>query len=342
MWGSKEGWLISAIIAGLMGWLIWTMGQVGKPSPPSGDFPQLTARIEVPIKPESVVPIFTESRDAGDEYWQAVSEYLAKKDIYDNFFAPKEPKFSRLDKLSTVEPAMKLLLQATAATEAKIFIRKPQLLVNYEYPYPELKALYTLGRIAGQIGLAYSSRGEWDEAERYYNAEFSLGKNLFDERINASELFEGVSLMREAVLYLSGVARKRNDQARKAQLETFDQQLKGWHESKVNKLTKAVISLETSDIKRHAGDVFLLATSSPERMWRVEALLKVGRLKFNAGPQNERQSYVNQVWATRYLTQPARVGMPDPTQDPDPAVRLAAQLARDLTVEGFHQIDLTE
>lgn len=336
MWGNKPGWLISALIAVLMGVILYVFGTPGSTTPPTGEFPKYAKPLEPPIKPETVVTILTEKRDAGDQYWQAIDEYKNNKRDYDSFFTPKEKNFSRLKNLKQVEPAMKLLLAAAPAQDARIFIRKPELLVNYKYPYPDLDALSKLGRIAGQIGLSHGAANQLDEAERYYNAEFSLGKKLFDERINTTEMIQGVGLLREASAYLASLAGKRKDAARKAQVEAFDQQLKGWYGTDVDKLTKVIPSLGGQDIAKYAGDIFQFATSSPDRMVRVEALLKIGRYKYNAA------THWDQVWAKRYLTSPARVGQPDPAEDPDPAVRLAAQVARDLTAEGYRQIDVTD
>lgn len=336
MWGNRAGWIISVVIALLLGLLLYQLGTVGKPTPPSGEFANLTKPLALPVKPETVYPIFKEQRDAGDQYWQAIDEYVARKRDYDNFFTPKQEGFSRVKNASIVEPGMKLLLAAAPATEAKIFIRKPELLVNFKYPYPELNALEVLGRIAGQLGQSHAAAGNFDEAERHYLAEFSLGKKLFDERLNTTELSKGFGMMREANIYLARLAERRKQPARKAEIEAFDKQIDGWRRGDVDKLMKVIPSLGARDIERYAGDIFLLASRGEDRMLRAEALLKVGRYKFNAA------SYWDQMWAKRYLTQPERLGEADPTKDPDPAVRLAATIARDLTEEGYRQIDVTE
>jgi hypothetical protein len=336
MWGNKVGWILSVFIVGLFGWLLLKLSSVGAPTPPSGEFPYLLSKLDLPSKPEAAVPIFTEQTDAGDRYWKALRLYLENKPTYDNFFTPKQKNFSRVDNLEIVEPAMEQLVLGSKATEAKIFMREPQLLVNYRYPYPELDALYTLGRIAGQIGLSFAAKDRFDDAERYHNAEFALGKRLYDERINVSEMSIGIQLLREATLNLSRLAQRRGDSARKAQLDAFDGSLKSFYDTRIERLSRVVPGIGGQDIRVHAGDVFALASESPDRMWRVEALLKTGRYKYNAG------SYWDQLWAKRFLTEPARVGKSDPTKHEDPAVRMAAELARDLTLEGYNQIDVTD
>ena len=61
MWGNKQGWIISALIAAFMGWLLLRLSTVGAPTRPTGEFPYLTAKIELPAKPETAVPIFTDN-----------------------------------------------------------------------------------------------------------------------------------------------------------------------------------------------------------------------------------------------------------------------------------------
>ena len=339
MWGNRQGWVISAIIALVMGYMLWTLSRVGDVSPPSGEFKNLTARIELPVKPEQVVTVMTDDRDAGDLYWKAIEQYQVNPDLYKNFLAPRKRKpgeqpFSIVDNVNAV-PAVQLLVDATTANRATIFMRKPETLINYRYPYPELDALHTLGQIAGQIGFSHANRGNEQGAKKYLHAQFSLGDKLFDERVSQTELLYGVMHLRGATAGLIRLAERQNEEARKAELEQFDAATKDYYESQIDKLAKKVVSIGRQDIHRYAGDVFVLARSSPERMWRVEALLKTGRYKYNAG------RYWDQVWARRYLSEPQRVGEKDPTQDPDPAVKLAATIARDLTPDGYNQIDFS-
>jgi hypothetical protein len=143
-------------------------------------------------------------------------------------------------------------------------------------------------------------------------------------------------MMREAAILLARLAERQKDSATQAKYQDFDRQLESWMKNRFTPLNTVVNSLDAGHIKRHAGDVFKLASRSPERVWRVEALMKVGRYKYNAG------STWDQLWAKRFLAEPARVGEQDATAHPDRAVAAAARLARDLTPDGYNQIDLVD
>jgi hypothetical protein len=74
----------------------------------------------------------------------------------------------------------------------------------------------------------------------------------------------------------------------------------------------------------YGGDIHKLAAKSDsiDKMWRVEAIMALGRMKFNTHARGD------QVWAKRYLKQYR--------EDPDPAIKHAAQLADELTIDGYN------
>ena len=86
-----------------------------------------------------------------------------------------------------------------------------------------------------------------------------------------------------------------------------------------------VRSIDAKVVGEHTGDLFELAKRSRERMWRVEAILALGRVRFFAG---EGGTAANQRNAMRILRDLAE-------NDPDPIIRTAATAARDLTVEQY-------
>jgi hypothetical protein len=74
----------------------------------------------------------------------------------------------------------------------------------------------------------------------------------------------------------------------------------------------------------HAGDVFHIARSAKDRMWRVEAILKLGRMRYNAARLADQQA------ATRALE--------ELSDDADPVIRAAANAARNLTVQEYRML----
>ena len=330
MWGNQQGWIISAVLAVLMGWMIWTFGQVEAMAAPSGQFTNLEEPIQLPIAPADIMPgVMTEDRDAGDTYRQAIKLYREDRKPYDKF---EVVRLADAKKLSALE----LLLQASSAKRAKIFIDKPQTLVNYSFPWPELDAIFNLGQIANSVGHYYvvSPKNANEElAMQYLQASFSLGAKLYEERLVHAEMMNGIKLMQGAVDSLRELAKRKGDTAREQQLKQFGDQTNAYYVAKVQKLYEKVVTGSPMELSKHSGDVFALAMKNPDRMWRTEAILKVGRYKYEKGGTPG-----DQVWATRMLEDPKRLGITDFAEDPDPAVRAAGIAAKGLTVEQFRMI----
>jgi hypothetical protein len=326
MFGNKEGWILSAVIVGLMGWMLLKMGRLEPMSEPSGQFSNLREPIKLPVAPADALPgVMTADRDAGDDYWKAVELYRQFPTDYKKFEPKNLAKVTRL-------PALNVLLDAAPAKKASIFIKRPALLVNYKSTSPELQVLADLGQLAASIGHYYATKGADEKlAERYLNAAFSLGAKLYDERVTHEELLEGIKLMRGATASLRVLEKGRGNAAREQALAKFDNETSAYYSTEVQPLYGKVVAVGGADVRRYAGDVFDLAMHSPERMWRTEAFLKVGRMKSEKGGSRS-----DQIWAKRLLTQPQRLGVPDATKDADPAVSHAATVARDLS--GLSQV----
>jgi hypothetical protein len=72
------------------------------------------------------------------------------------------------------------------------------------------------------------------------------------------------------------------------------------------------------------GDIFALAEKAAEPMWRVEAILALGRLRYSAERSGDKQG------AAKVVAALCTAG--------DPRIRTAAIAARDLTVEQFRKL----
>lgn len=329
MYGNKEGWVMSVAIIAVVGLMLWKFELLAAPSiaKPSGQFKNLREPIALPVKPEEVLAgVITEDRDAGDLYWQAIKLYQESPETYDK----TRPKYTdRLGELKAID----LLVQATSARNANIFLRKPELLVNYKYPWPEMDALYKLGIVANSIAFSFQAQGDEVQTKRYAHAAFSLGAKMFNERLTHGELDAGIKLMQASGDTLKTLAKKQNNKAEQDKWEQFGQATKGYYEAKILKLYQVVMSAGMVHIGANAGDVFELAQHNEDRMWKVEALLKVGRYRFNAARKGD------QVGAERMLSDdPTKYGYQDWTKSPDPAVRAAALAAKQMTVEEYRMI----
>jgi hypothetical protein len=329
MYGNKEGWVMSVAIVAVVGLMLWKFELLTVPSiaRPSGQFKNLREPIALPVKPEDALAgVMTEPRDAGDLYWEAIKLYQESPETYDK----PQPKYTdRLGELKAVD----LLVQATGAKDATIFLRKPELLVNYRYPWPEMDALFKLGIVANSIAFSFQARGDEAQTKKYAHACFALGAKMYTERLTHGELDAGLKLMQTAGDTLKTLAKKQGDKAEQDKWQRFGDATSEYYKSKVQKLYQVVMSAGMIHIGGNAGDVFELAQHNEDRMWKVESLLKVGRYKFNAARKGD------QVGAERMLSDdPVRYGYQDWTKSPDPAVKAAALAAKKLTVEEYRTI----
>jgi hypothetical protein len=85
-----------------------------------------------------------------------------------------------------------------------------------------------------------------------------------------------------------------------------------------------IISNDQATLEQYAGDVFYFARHAPERMWRVEAIMKIGRYRYNAGRVGDQRSAIKVL--------------KELSNDPDPVVRAAANEAQELTIEQYRML----
>jgi hypothetical protein len=329
MWGNKPGWFISAVILAVMGWMLWSFGRPEGVSPPSGKF-NLAEGIKLPVSPEEALPgVMTEDRDAGDLYQQAIRIYQENPRGYDNF------EVKHVERIPDLR-ALAFVTEGTTAKHAKIFAGKPETLVNYRFPWADLDALFALGQVCNSIGYYYvvSPKNANDEqAAKFLHAGFSLGAKLFDERLVHNEMQDGLKLMQGAADAMREQAKRKGDKTREAALKNFSDQTSTYYTTKVQPLYQKVVSATRQDVATYAGDVFEMARHNPDRMWRVEAILKVGRYKFDATRRGD------QFGAERLLgDNPEKYGFEDLSKSEDPAVRAAVKAAKELTIEQYRMI----
>jgi len=99
------------------------------------------------------------------------------------------------------------------------------------------------------------------------------------------------------------------------------------YQTKVQPVWEVLSSIDEGTIATYAGDVFVLAGDrNADRLWRVESTLKLGRLEYLAGRRGD------QLAARRVLREMSQ----DSTDDP--AVKIAAEQARSLTIEQYRNL----
>jgi hypothetical protein len=322
MWGNSLGWGISAIIVAVtVGALVWVSRTLHTISDPT-DFSTRSGAadaIAAPAPPAGALPNDAGGVDSVALYRQAIDLYQKNTTDFDEFARhPARPE------LAAVEPAVELLRTATGKNSLGIFSGTPQDAVSYETNTP-LEALKTLGDCATGVGLLDKTAKKTDAAIGDFQAAFCLGERMADERLCYAEFSDGLGLMGGAAIELAEIAKDGGDQSKADALNQFASSLSDYSNRRLVPIWTVISSIDQTTVERNAGDIFWLARNSKERMWRVESILTLGRIKFNAGRPGDNRG------ALRIVSQIAQT-------DRDPVIKTAANQARDLTLDEYDRL----
>ena len=349
MFGNLLGWIISAVLALLMAVLLFWIAKLDTISPPSRGVVVLTQRIslDLPTRPEllepikfpadplSVLPGMTDPADAAPFYRKAIAAYDADKWAYEPNSKTGILDSEDLPKL----PGVAAVMDAANCSKMNLFVNDLDNVISYRdlmNPAP-IEKLSRVGKACMLLGLSRKAdrdkavrENRTEDAEklraqalRFYEASFSLGYKLCTERVRWPEFDAGWTLM-----ISSAIGMERVDPSR-APAKAFADACTRYYADQIKPLFAVIPSIDPGVIGRTAGDVFYVAKYSKERMWRVEAVLKLGRYRFDSG---EGGRGADQRWANIWLRRMAD----NPNEDP--VVREAAKKARDLTHEEYRMI----
>jgi hypothetical protein len=315
MWGNPLGWFLSLlIIAGAVTGLVYLerLDRVTAPTSLSNDARNL-APLDLPPEAslKGLMPDLTGPADPAPLYSAAIDAYWADPDVYDKVAHGENPpkQFEQL-------PAIAPLFEAALSPNEAVLAPMAEEVVTLSTPPRPLEAIGTLGEAIVRAGLALEETNPV-AATGYYNVALALGTKLYNERLVYRELAVGTTLMSEAALRLAKLSR---GQERAAGFDRFERARWKFVTERVTPLHAVFSSVDPPTVARHAGDVFVFARSSKERVWRVEAIFALARYRFSAPRPRDRAA------AARSLEALA-------ADEKDPIVRRAATLARDLTVE---------
>lgn len=321
MLGNRAGWMLAVVVlvAESIGvYYALSLDAYAKPTATASS--QALAAIQLPPVP-SFLFSETGSADAGALYRAAATEYLARSGEIETMIRDS-------DRASLASlPALDKILAAKTARSGPIFAGQLDQIIDYGEPNA-LQAVARLGHAAYRTGALQGRRAQ-DRARamEYYEAAFALGRRLADERLTWREYDAGISLMSSSGAAMVVELRKLPDRVPDAEaLQAYlDAQLAQYKQFLLT--FEAIYTNNETKIATHAGDVFVFATDAQEPMWRVEAILKLGRMRYNVG--NPRLAG-NQRHAVRLLKQ-----LKD---SPDAKISRAANVALDLTVERFRTL----
>ncbi|MDQ3439968.1 MAG: hypothetical protein M3478_06410 [Planctomycetota bacterium] len=318
MWGNRLGWGISLVIAvavvGSLTYYARAASVVSNPTPFAADAADNVVAISVPA--QTVLGTAPKTCDAAQAYSEAIALYRKEPSLYDDV-ASGVSRASDASKL----PAIQRLIEAKDCGQMTLFAAEPHRVVRYG-EVPEIEALRTIGRATVRVGLVQQQAGRNADAIQCYLAAFGLGSKLYDERLTYRELLVANELMGEGGVAFSRLAFNTGDTARSESAQKFEAARRSTYTAHVLPVAQRLISIDARVVSEHAGDVFHLANHADDRMWRVEAILALGRMRFFVG---EGRRLGDQRGATKQLKQLVN--------DKDPVIRAAAKAALDLTRE---------
>jgi hypothetical protein len=253
-------------------------------------------------------------------YFGAIHRIEEQPTLYENF-----AKFGQLHSAELKQVDVELPTTFDLG-DGKIFLHNETTIVSYKHAKPAIDALQLLGKIKiDRIGLLNAHADRPEQAKEAYLAGFVLGVHLCTERLTYDEYQLGQELLSKASAALASLAEQTNKVDEAAEWRAFDARRVAENKLHIDPVLKLVRSIDANTVGPHAGDLFELAKRSRERMWRVEAILAIGRMRYFAGAGG---TAANQRAANALLRDLA-------DHDPDPIIRTAAETARDLTIEEY-------
>jgi tetratricopeptide (TPR) repeat protein len=332
MFGNRLGWALATVVLLLEGGLLYLVWKANQPSPPTA-WGQKAATFTLQINPDprSVASFMVDDSDAAELYRQALEDFHLNQPKYEAFLK-NLGKYIKTDKNPSPLPAptlegVGLIIKARTARRGAIFGDGYAQLIKYDFRVNPVEDLRVLGNAALFVGNVHRDAGRADEAKQHYEAAFALGVRLFEERMIFRQVDAGSDLMGSAGILLSRLARAGGQNDRAKEIEEFERARKEVFTplQTRNSIRGAIINLEPV----HSGDMIELATRGGDRVWKVEAVLALGRAKFNARTGGDQRG------AVRFLKKLA-------ADAEDPVVRFAATVARDLDSVGYNQITVVE
>ena len=316
MFGNALGWAISAVIVGATIWFLTILGAQGDISPP-GPVGENAANwtVRLPVEPGGLAPFMVEPTEPGPLYKEAIALYEA--DEYE--LKRSQPKSTQSVGAQRWGKIMELALKAGKSSRPVVFAGNPGDVINYDPDRPKLEALRAVGKMTVHIGLLHGGEGNKDQKRQYMEAAFALGARLYNERLTFGEYMVATELLGDAGQELANLAMESGQAGRAGALRDFDLKRQESYRKQIRPVQEAVMVVEPNP-----GDIFALADKAPEPMWRVEAVLALGRLRYSA------ERFADKQGATQVIAILCTAG--------DPRIRTAAIAARDLTVEQFRKL----
>jgi tetratricopeptide (TPR) repeat protein len=312
------------------------LSRYGQPSLP-GELGQNAASytIAMPVDPAALARSMTESFDPAPAYQEAIAAYEADRELFDAHDRIKTTDDPRVEKL---RPVVDLLVKAARSREHNVFGARPEDVINYDPDRARVNALRKVGKTAIYLGLLHNREKKLDEARALYEAVYALGAKLYHERLVWEEFDAGLELLGDASQALVRLGEATGQPDLVSVYGTFNRHRMELYEQRVKPLHHSIKALNP-----YTADMVALALNGGDVLWRVEATLSLGRCKYSASHYDVPYPATPNNNATPDSghfgdQQAARKTLDRLVDDPDARVRIAAQRARDLPVEGFRKL----
>lgn len=324
MYGNKLGWMISTgivVLTAVMLLALMRMDTISAPTPFASNSTNLGPL--PPLGDPSAVLTMDQPGDAADLYRKAIATYASNEKVFRKLNETK--KFDKAA-LPAMQPAFDALKAATKMQSMTLFSADPSSVMYYDSTKGDLPKIKAVGDAAVQVAL-YVRDDKPDESKALNEAVFGLGLKLFNERVTWDECWAGIELMSMSNASLQRQAERAKDTEREAALKAVADQRKAFVEA-TNPMQRVLRSPDRNVMGKHVGDVFVIAEKSAEKMWRVEAIRKLGIIRF-ASMAGKRKG--DQLGALRVAKKYA-------ADKSDPALSAAGQAAAALTLPEFNQV----
>jgi hypothetical protein len=324
MWGNRLGWNISAALVVLTVVVLVLMARADRVSPPTAFVTSSGVLDPLPTiaSMTRVLPLDQEG-DAADAYRKAIASYRRNERSYEAFSTSMK---TDAQTLAPLREGLDALKEGTRLNRLTLFSRNPTAVINYDSTTTGIPAIENVGLAACRLGLLLKDENP-KEALALFEAAFGAGAKLYNERVTWSECLAGLGLMGTSSGYIGKLSEKNGDAARASAAMAFDEARKALYLDKLQNIAVAMTSIDPKVMGRYVGDIFVIAEKSQERMWRVEAIRKLGIMRY-ADMTNKRAG--DEAGALRAARRYAN--------DPDPVIAAAGKAASDLTPIQFNTL----
>jgi hypothetical protein len=324
MWGNKQGWIISAALVVIMTAVLGLLARADHISAPT-DFVKSSGVLD-PLPPIAamarVLPMDQEG-DAATAYRKAIASYHQNERKYEAF---AESTKTDPQTLAPLIEGLTALKEGTRLNKLTLFTHNPKSVINYDSTATDLPAIENVALAACRLGLLLKDEKP-KEAMALFEAAFGAGAKLFNERVTWDECRTGMGLMGSSAGYIGKLSAKAGNSDRAAAVATFEEARLALYKDKLAGIATALTTVDPRVMSRYAGDIFVVAEQSQERMWRVEAIRKLGIMRY-ANMVNKRAA--DELTALRRVQKYAK--------DPDPVIAAAGEAASTLTMTGFRTL----